>query len=56
MAEENGAQAEAVDKNTVKRLIKWIIEKEADNNSSKNRMDDGAMVQAIGKHIQSEVN
>lgn len=56
MAEENGARVDAIDYNAVKRLIKWIIEKEADNNSSKNRMDDGAMVQAIGKHIQSEVN
>lgn len=55
MTEENRTQADSVDKNTVKRLIKWLIEKEAENNSSKNRMDDGAMVQTIGKHIQSEV-
>lgn len=43
-----------VDKAKANRLIKWIIDIEAENDKT-GQLNDSAMVQKIGKRIQSDV-
>lgn len=45
---------EGVDPAKANRLIKWIIDIEAENDKT-GQLNDSAMVQKIGKRIQSDV-
>ena len=45
---------EGVDPAKANRLIKWIIDVEAENDKT-GQLSDSAMVQKIGKRIQSDV-
>lgn len=45
---------EGIDTSKANRLIRWIIDVEAENDKT-GQLNDAAMVQKIGKRIQSDV-